>query len=180
MNSRGDQAEKLIETWANDEDREYAARKKNPDAARNSLLARAVLRNGSVKGKILIGENGKPYIKNGPHISISHSKDMVACAWCEDFAVGIDVEYWQEREFKKLAAKAFGSGEQVNDIAGFYRIWTMREAIAKVGGESVFAGMNSDVDLKKWKVVYEVPEINYSLAIAAEKDIIVKQILIGE
>ncbi len=171
-------AHTLIEQWATGGDREYAVRRRNAGAAHNSLLARAVLRrlladnDFDWNADILADEGGKPYIEDGPHISIAHSNDMVAVALCGEFAVGVDIEFWRKRDFTKLAAYAFGPGDvkKVADggMAAFYKIWTEREAIAKLAGESVFKGMNGkDIDYAKWQFFNDSPRENYSLALAS-------------
>ena len=172
------EADKIIESWATGDDREYAARRKNGKAAHNSLLARSVLRrlladnDFDWNAEIAIDDGGKPFIEDGPHISISHSKDMIAVALCGDFAVGVDIEYWKDRDFAKLAKYVFGPEEvkvvAADGVAEFYRIWTAREAIAKVTGVSIFTGMGEDIDSAKWQVFYEIPKDKYSLALASK------------
>lgn len=80
--------------------------------------------------------NGQP-LKTS--ISISHSKGMVCVAISQTESIfGIDLEYInQKRPFVKLAnhfyheneIKLISNSEQSHDI--FYRIWTLKEALAK-------------------------------------------------
>ena len=173
MQSQTPEAENLIDQWANDTDREHAARRKKPGAAQNSLLVRALVRRllEDKDVEILSAENGKPYLQNGPHISVSHSHEMAAAAICPETAIGVDIEYWRERDFKKLAAYTFGPNEremvEKGGVLEFYRIWTMREAIAKIGGESIFRGIDGkDVDIGKWWIFNDLAYKNYSLSLA--------------
>ena len=61
-------------------------------------------------------------------------------------ALGIDVEYHRPRDYHALAAHAFGPAEHAEVAAdgadAFYRIWTLREAIAKATGEGLALAAN--------------------------------------
>lgn len=75
-------------------------------------------------------------------ISLSHCPGWVACAASEAPRVGIDIEVPKPgRDIAAIAAFAFGQKEQVRSAetnsGGFYRIWTLREAISKAIGEGL-------------------------------------------
>ncbi|WP_374371259.1 4'-phosphopantetheinyl transferase superfamily protein [Dongia sp.] len=88
--------------------------------------------------------SGQPYLTSPPEIplpsvSLSHSRGWVACAASMTGPVGIDVEVPRPgRPIAEIARFAFGPGERrrVAEMgeAGFYRIWTLREALAKATG----------------------------------------------
>lgn len=72
-------------------------------------------------------------------ISLSHSHASLACAATRLGPVGIDLEVARpHRDLAGIAGFAFGPKEQSRAAAegadGFYRIWTLREAIAKADG----------------------------------------------
>lgn len=119
--------------------------------------------------EISVHQNGKPYIHNGPHISLSHSGDIVACAMCEEAPIGIDVEHWKPRDFNAIAAFSFNAEQQEevrqNGIEAFYKYWTAKEAIVKINGSSIF---QPDIQMDNYTIYYQHIENNYSLAIAAE------------
>jgi hypothetical protein len=57
-------------------------------------------------------------------------------------AIGIDIEvYNSRRDFTRIAAAAFGPEEQMavarEGASAFYRIWTLREAMAKASGAGI-------------------------------------------
>jgi phosphopantetheinyl transferase len=57
-------------------------------------------------------------------------------------AVGIDIEvYNSRRDFARIAAATFGPEEQMavagEGASAFYRIWTLREAMAKASGAGI-------------------------------------------
>ena len=123
-----------------------------PGARRRSLLARAMLRRMLVHvtgiprlGWTFDAEfSGRPIARNlscdrVPAISLSHSGGWVAVAVSDVGPVGIDVEVHRpRRNFDRIAAAAFGPEEQcvvaADGAAGFYRIWTLKEAMAKASG----------------------------------------------
>lgn len=88
--------------------------------------------------------SGQPYLAGSdtislPAISLSHSRGWVACAASMTGPVGIDVEVPRPgRPIAEIARFAFGPGERRRMAemgeAGFYRIWTLREALAKATG----------------------------------------------
>lgn len=87
-------------------------------------------------------ENGKPYLKNYPewHISLSHSCNQAVLAINKN-PVGIDVEKIKIRKYDvlKIAKRWFHPEEYSwlkeqspqNQLFFFYKIWTLKEALAK-------------------------------------------------
>lgn len=113
-----------------------------------ALLARAAGRQGWQIGR---APDGRPVPRHdasdnsgdeGLALSIAHSGRVVAAAVSACGPVGVDVEIQRPRpNYRDLAAYAFGAAERdrvaLDGLAGFYRIWTLREAIAKTTGEGV-------------------------------------------
>jgi phosphopantetheinyl transferase len=150
-------SELLISRWTTAEDQANAERRTNPDVKQNFLAARATMRallarvTGFSDWRILSSISGKPEVfslsrKPAPYISISHTRGLVACATSLNSPIGIDVEHWRERDFTALAGYAYGplEAEAVakKGMSAFYRIWTLREAIAKAEGNSVLRFMD--------------------------------------
>jgi 4'-phosphopantetheinyl transferase len=72
-------------------------------------------------------------------VSVSHSGSLAAAALTDLGDIGVDLEYRGPRRLlAEVAAYAFGPEERrMIESAGlraFYRIWTMREAMAKACG----------------------------------------------
>ena len=92
-------------------------------------------------------KSGRPYLAaNGarplPFISLSHSRGWVACAATEIGPVGIDIERQRPgRNHSGISSVAFGPLERERvaraGVGAFYRIWTLREAIAKACGQGL-------------------------------------------
>src|SRR5262249_20847138 len=124
-------------------------------ARRRSLVARALLRKMIVyttgippEGWLFEAEpSGRPIVRNAscdrvPSISLSHSGGWVAVAASDAGVIGLDIEVHRpHRNFKGIATAAFGPKEQwlvaADGAAGFYRIWTLKEAMAKASGEGI-------------------------------------------
>ncbi len=140
------------------------------------------------------GQNGKPEaLFNGAPspfaISLSHSGPYIACAIAKADALGIDIEVHKDwRDLKNIAELAFGPEEQRmvarEGADAFYRIWTLREALAKATGQGLelaadgvdqFAmTVSADGGLAKlssertaeWQMGYRQPIAGLSAAIA--------------
>lgn len=89
------------------------------------------------------GEHGKPVITGHPdiHFNLSHCREAAVC-FVSDCPVGIDVESIHEAKEslvhytmnEKEQQLIFGSPRP--DLA-FTRLWTMKEAVAKLSGEGI-------------------------------------------
>lgn len=119
------------------------------------MLARALLSNmladvwdlAPHEVEIRSERSGRPYLATNsghrlPFISLSHSRGWVACAATEIGPIGIDIERPRPgRDHGGISAVAFGPLEQARVTAAgagaFYRIWTLREAIAKACGQGL-------------------------------------------
>jgi len=121
--------------------------------------------------------NTQPY-----NISLSHSKEWIACAISNSGPVGIDIEFHKQRNFNKLAAFGFGKNEQkrieINGKDEFYKIWTLREAYAKMKSASILSTLHGnniitcDNKTSYWKeekanFFYKKINKDYSLGIAS-------------
>jgi 4'-phosphopantetheinyl transferase len=92
-------------------------------------------------------EHGKPICIDGPSISITHSRNIVACAVCTDGAIGIDLEFpGRHRNIAGIAKRFFASEEsewlsaQPDDR--FYMLWVLKEAWLKAIGTGIAGGLD--------------------------------------
>ena len=78
-------------------------------------------------------EEGKPYLRGGPQFSLAHGGDYAVLLMAED-ACGVDVEPIDRA--RPGVARAFADGERTAaaSAAGFAKLWTRKEAIAKAMG----------------------------------------------
>jgi hypothetical protein len=165
------------------------AAKEEISAAAHRLM-RALLYSVTKRGDWVFtpGPRGKPLAiladgTPGPHISLSHTPGLVACALSPAHPVGIDVERHRPRDFAALAAYAFGPRERAFVAAGgmatFYKIWTLREALAKATGEGLAAAADGCDRIGRpgssgawtddaWNFYAAEPKAGYSLALATQ------------
>jgi len=89
-------------------------------------------------------------ITQGWHYSLSHSRGMIAVALSNAGPCGVDLEHQRDRaNIEELAGQWFHPSEAEllaglagdEQIAAFYRLWTMKEALIKAKGSSVFSGL---------------------------------------
>ena len=84
-------------------------------------------------------------------ISLSHSKGQVLLVVSKELIeIGLDLEYIdKKREVSTLANNFFHQKEQVlvrdNDKTSFYYLWTLKEAFAKMSGQSVLSILPKDI-----------------------------------
>lgn len=122
-------------------------RREMQHSATNSLL-RDLLEREAPRGpsnwKLTEDGRGKPILitsdgANAIDVSMSHSGCLAAAAITDLGAIGVDLEYSEPaRSISEIANYAFGPQErravQMGGAADFYRIWTLREALAKACG----------------------------------------------
>ena len=183
----------MIDRWTSRQDRAEAA---PGHKARSSLLARAASRallarhTGRADWRIERDSLGKPFVLSptgapGPAVSLSHTGETVAVAVAGAGALGVDIERHRRRDFAALAAQAFGVEEQA-EVAregadAFYRIWTLREAMAKATGEGLSLAANGrdlvagggsesyrriEAEGRVWHLAWARPDPALSVAVA--------------
>jgi 4'-phosphopantetheinyl transferase len=157
-------AERLVAEFATEQDYETARRHHRPQGQSQHLLVRVLLRAVLAKShdlpatawRILRAPDGAPRlaaegVAKPPFVSLSHSGALVACAVDDHGPIGVDVERIRtDRPLMALARTAFGPRETASIEQGgaeaFYRIWTLREALAKASGEG-FGLLTNRIDL---------------------------------
>lgn len=90
---------------------------------------------------------GKPYVLNTPwQFNISHSKDMLMIGLIENFDIGVDIEFVDDKtKVKDLIDLVFTNAEKTcfkeslakERQAYFYSIWTKKEAYSKAVGKGL-------------------------------------------
>lgn len=98
---------------------------------------------------ILYSQNGKPYIQdNNPFFfNLSHSGDHIALLTSTAGDVGCDIEIIRDRKnWQAIAQEYFSAAEQkklkkvktTEQLAVFWSIWSAKEAILKMKGDTVW------------------------------------------
>lgn len=145
---------------------------------------REILGQPQARFEIAHAANGRPIVSGHPEvfISITHSQTSLACVVSLIGPAGIDLEVPRpHRDLAGIAAFAFGPKERARADAegpdGFYRIWTLREAIAKADGSGLaqaadrqdrvdFGPMTGDWHWQGWHLTHRLPAPGKHLAIA--------------
>ena len=144
--------------------REQALKFKHEQGQRLCVLAYQLLKEGLRKEYDITdnpifeyNEHGKPSIVGHPDIffNLSHCKEAAICV-ISDKPVGIDVECI--REFKDSLARYTMNDAELTDItasanaeAVFIRLWTMKEATAKLIGTGITHDVKSLIDTTRYK-----------------------------
>lgn len=92
---------------------------------------------------------GKPFFKSQEiHFNISHSGNIVVCAFTQKSEIGIDIEIKSKIEFNdfqdQLTDADWKRIENSSDMTHtFYEIWTQKEAIIKSQGKGLSISLKS-------------------------------------
>lgn len=144
-------ADRLVAAYATDEDRAAADHRRTAASRNQRLSVRALLRSllaeheGESAGwRLTRDDDGAPRLHacggaEPPYCSLSHSGHMVACALDPIGRIGIDIERIRtDRRILEISEASFGPSEcaavECGGAEAFYRVWTLREALAKASG----------------------------------------------
>ena len=94
------------------------------------LVSRLLLNELEPNQQISYNSNGAPEISNGKHISISHSKNLVAII-ISDKKVGLDIEYISEKPLRLSPKFITDNSHQDLTKEKATLIWCCKEAIYK-------------------------------------------------
>lgn len=90
--------------------------------------------------RFLRTKNGKPYLENAPHFSVTHSGDLLLVA-VSAFPVGVDAEDTQKKRNYSSVLRRFSPAEreEITDTPSFLRNWTAKESYVKLVGGTLIA-----------------------------------------
>ena len=126
-----------------------------PAGKHRSRLARALLLDlsngaigaGATRWTLHKEPSGRPVLRGdsddlAPSVSMTHSGGWVACALASEGEIGIDLEVARPgRDWRGIATACFGPLEigrvEHEGVGAFYRIWSLREAMAKATGHGL-------------------------------------------
>lgn len=130
--------------------------------------------NTPMEADYFYGEKGKPYFVDIPlYFSISHCEDYVFCVFSNQ-EVGADIQYEKPIQEAHMVQRFFAPREKTmwencTDPKAqkkmFYRLWTRKEAYAKLFGNGIADTVG--MDMESLDVCYEEYELenNYRIAI---------------
>ena len=123
----------------------------NEKRKKEYLASRLLLKDIAPKTKITYNEYGAPTLENGEHISISHSKNLVAIIFSKQ-KVGLDIEKISEKPLR-LASKFISEDEHQNlTEEKATLIWCVKEAIFK-WHEKGNVDFKKDIKIKEFEIM---------------------------
>jgi hypothetical protein len=88
---------------------------------------------------------GKPYLPQGlGFANWSNSRGECLLAYSGECEVGIDLEFYRNRNFEAISKRFFAPGEITDKAEIFYSLWTKKEAYYKCLGGEFFSVLKSD------------------------------------
>lgn len=150
--------ELFCENLLSDIDNKRFEKIKSDNHRRSFLAVRCLLQQiGIARENLFYDSNGKPFLTNGQHISVSHSYKYAVVAIASE-KIGIDIEKIQNR-IERLAYRFTHwqpnmEATQVEKISALTKIWTIKESLYKVANVTA-------VDFKKHLIINDFyPEKN--------------------
>lgn len=111
---------------------------KSQQRRKERLAVRLLLQQAGITG-LAYEESGKPYLVDGPYISISHSRDWVCVALHDSRPIGIDLECFSDRML--ALSQRFMNAEELSslphDKTVMHLAWCAKEATYKIFGDSL-------------------------------------------
>jgi len=98
---------------------------------------------------------GKPILQLGMGFANwSDSKGQCVLAYSRDCEIGIDLEFYRDRNFEAISKRFFAPSEITNKADFFYLCWTKKEAYYKCLGGNFFSVLKSDTypNAKIWNL----------------------------
>lgn len=110
-----------------------ANRYKNRNDQLLSLGAGYLLNKYLPNNTVLFNENGKPYIKDGPHFNLSHSGEYVVLAIDEQHEIGVDIQLIDEKNVSTIIAVS----EISLSLDDMFMMWSNKESLIKCIGANM-------------------------------------------
>ena len=91
---------------------------------------------------ILRTKNGKPYVENGPHFSVTHTQSRLYIAFTDE-EIGLDAEHLSRTLHYDPIVKKFSPAEQTEIACAedFLRHWIVKESAIKYLGGTIAADL---------------------------------------
>lgn len=133
--------------WRREAALRFRFHSKQAECAKSYLMLCELLKEEyGIDGKpsFVIGEHGKPSLREHPeiHFSMSHCRKGILCV-VDTQPVGCDIEKFPEKLKESLIDYCMNADEKEaimsaqNPNAEFARLWTMKEALGKLSGKGI-------------------------------------------
>jgi len=88
---------------------------------------------------------GKPYLPEGQgFVNWSNSQGKHILAYSKELEVGVDLEFYRNRNFEAISKRFFAPSEITSEAEIFYNLWTKKEAYYKCMGGEFFSILRSN------------------------------------
>ena len=88
---------------------------------------------------------GKPHLQKGMGFANwSDSKGQCVLAYSKECEVGVDLEFYRDRNFKAISKRFFAQSEATSKADVFYPCWVKKEAYYKCLGGHFFSVLKND------------------------------------
>lgn len=160
-----------------DAERDKAEKLINADVRIRYITARGLLRKvlaeyltcDPSRLQFALGAHGKPYLPGKAiYFNLSHSGDSLLLAVSDLEDIGVDIEAMTVRKsMSDIAKRCFSEREYCawlvlsprEQMAAFFRLWTIKEAFVKAVGRGLAVGLERcEVDTKDYGRFLAVPE----------------------
>ena len=105
--------------------------------------------------KTIFNSLGKPCLPAGlGFVNWSNSRGECMLAYSKECEIGIDLEFYRNRNFEAISKRFFAPSEITDSAGEFYSCWTKKEAYYKCMGGEFFSVLKSDLypDAKIWNL----------------------------
>ncbi len=133
-----EECEELLEKYKADKDLEEFFRGKSKKHLYQQALKIDMLNKKGLLEKLVYLPDGKPLLKDGSYISISHSGDYIGIAHSKSVPVGLDIQLYSDKPEKIL--NKFASGDEISLLETLVKknlpiyLWCAKEAVYKAAG----------------------------------------------
>lgn len=119
--------------------------KKNSKRSIEKAITQHLLLTHLPNQRLCYNSNGKPYLKDGGYISISHSNSLIGIAWSFDYNIGLDIEEVNDRIFR--VENRFISEKEMTfakSLLDKLTVWSLKEVLIKINDDK---SLNLKTDL---------------------------------
>ena len=135
----------------------------------DALISKAICENVSNAGEVEVyrSAKGKPLVSSAElgeiHVSVSHCLNTFACL-ISKYNCGLDIQITRDIDYLKVAKRFYNPSEieyvKDNGKAGFYRLWTRKEAYAKYLGTGIIEVLKGTSAIDRDDVGFDEGELD--------------------
>ena len=127
---------------------------------------------GKANVTVLRTKNGKPYVENGPHFSVTHTQNRLYIAF-SDAEIGLDAEHLLRAVRYAPIVKKFSPTEQaeITDTTKFLQNWIIKESAVKYLGGTIATNLKQ-LDYTSGRLTYNQQPFPAKITLLQHEDFI--------